>query len=146
LISSYSVNVTSLTALVLFMATGNDSALYVIQPMAADDVASAVGRVATGSPLNGTIEVAGPERFRLDVLIRQGLSARDDPREVVADPHARYFGAELDERTLVPGDDAQLGETRLEDWLSRSTSQIPPTSPQPATVSAASIEPADQRK
>jgi len=94
-----------------------------IQPMAADDVARAVDRVAAGSPLNGTVEVAGPERFRLDELIRRGLSARNDPREVIADPHARYFGAELDERTLVPGDDAQLGETRFEDWLSRSTHQ-----------------------
>jgi uncharacterized protein YbjT (DUF2867 family) len=94
-----------------------------IQPMAADDVASAVGRVAAGSPLNGTVEVAGPERFRLDELSRRGLSARNDPREVIADPRARYFGAELGERTLVPGDDAQLGETRFEAWLSRSTRQ-----------------------
>ncbi len=113
-----------------------------IQPMAADDVASAVGKIAVGTPVNGTVEVAGPEQFRLDELIRQGLSARNDPREVVADPHARYSGAELSERTLVPGDDAQLGETRFEDWLSRSASQIPPTNPQPTAVAAASIEPA----
>jgi uncharacterized protein YbjT (DUF2867 family) len=92
-----------------------------IQPMAADDVASAVARITTGAPANGTVEVAGPEQFRLDELVRQGLSARDDPREVVADPHARYYGAELSERTLVHGDDARLGETRFEDWLSRST-------------------------
>ena len=90
------------------------------QPMAADDVASAVCRVAIGSPLNGIVEVAGPEQFRFDELIRQSLSARKDPREVIADPHARYFGTELSERSLVPGDDAQLGETRFEDWLSRS--------------------------
>jgi uncharacterized protein YbjT (DUF2867 family) len=90
------------------------------QPMAADDVASAVCRVAMGSPLNGIIEIAGPEEFRFDELIRQGLSARKDPREVIADPHARYFGTELSERSLVPGDGAQLGETRFEDWLSRS--------------------------
>ena len=96
-----------------------------IQPMAADDVASAVARVAVGSPVNGTVEVAGPEQFRLDELIRRGLSARNDPREVIADPHARYFGAELSERTLVPGDDAQLGETRFEDWLSRSAQSDP---------------------
>jgi uncharacterized protein YbjT (DUF2867 family) len=94
-----------------------------IQPMAADDVASAVGRVAVGSPLNGTVEVAGPERFRLDELIRRGLSARKDPREVIADLHARYFGAELSERILVPGDDARLGETLFKDWLGRSTRQ-----------------------
>src|SRR5712664_2215211 len=85
--------------------------------MAADDVASAVCRVAIGSPLNGIVEVAGPEQFRFDELIRRGLSARKDPREVIADPHARYFGTELSERSLVPGDDAQLGETRFEDWL-----------------------------
>jgi uncharacterized protein YbjT (DUF2867 family) len=110
-----------------------------IQPMAADDVASAVGRVATGSPLNGTVEVAGPEQFRLDELIRQGLSARNDPREVIADSHARYFGAELSERTLVPGDDARLGATRFEDWLNRSTRQTPATNPQPTAVAAAPI-------
>src|SRR5467141_575119 len=87
------------------------------QPMAADDVASAVCRVAIGSPLNGIVEIGGPEQFRFDELIRRGLSARKDPREVIADPHARYFGTELSERSLVPGDDAQLGETRFEDWL-----------------------------
>lgn len=94
-----------------------------IQPIAADDVASAVESVAIGSPLNGTVEVAGPEQFRLDELIRRALSARNDPREVIADPHARYSDALLDERTLVPGEDARLGETRFEDWLSRSTTQ-----------------------
>jgi uncharacterized protein YbjT (DUF2867 family) len=91
-----------------------------IQPMAADDVASAVARIAVGEPVNGIVEVAGPERFRLDELIRQGLRAQNDPREVVADPRARYFGAELTERTLVPDDDAQLGQTRFEDWLSHA--------------------------
>jgi uncharacterized protein YbjT (DUF2867 family) len=94
-----------------------------IQPMAADDVASAVGRIAVGTPVNGTVEVAGPEQFRLDELIRRGLSARNDPREIVADPQARYFGAELSERTLVPGDDARLGETHFEDWLSEPTTK-----------------------
>jgi uncharacterized protein YbjT (DUF2867 family) len=94
-----------------------------IQPIAADDVASAVESVAIGSPLNGTVEVAGPEQFRLDELIRRALSARNDPREVIADPRARYSDAPLDERTLVPGEDARLGETRFEDWLSRSTTQ-----------------------
>jgi uncharacterized protein YbjT (DUF2867 family) len=88
-----------------------------IQPIAADDVARAVGQVSVGSPVNGVVEVAGPEQFRLDELIRRGLSARNDPREVIADPRARYFGAELSERTLVPGDHARLGETRFEDWL-----------------------------
>jgi uncharacterized protein YbjT (DUF2867 family) len=90
-----------------------------IQPMAADDVAKAVGKVAAGKPLNGTIEVAGPEEFRFDALIRRGLGAKKDPRQVVADPRARYYGAELSERTLVPGDGARLGEIRFEDWLAR---------------------------
>ena len=89
------------------------------QPMAADDVAKAVGRVAVGAPVNGTVEVAGPEQFRFDELIRQGLSARNDPREVVADPHARYFGAELGERSLIPAGDARLGEIRFQEWLAR---------------------------
>ena len=91
-----------------------------IQPMAADDVASAVARVTVGSPVNGIVEVAGPQQFRLDQFIRRGLDARHDPREVIADPHARYFGAELGERTLVPGDKAILAETRFEDWLGQS--------------------------
>ena len=91
-----------------------------VQPMAADDVASAIGRIAEGAPVNGTIEVAGPEQFRLDELVRRTLDARHDRREVVTDPHALYFGAELSERTLVPGNDARLGETRFEDWLNQS--------------------------
>jgi uncharacterized protein YbjT (DUF2867 family) len=91
-----------------------------IQPIAADDVAKAVARVAVGAPVNGTIEIGGPEKFRFDVLIGRSLSAQNDRRQVIADPHARYFGAELSERTLVAGDNAQLGETRFEDWLKRS--------------------------
>lgn len=90
-----------------------------IQPMAADDVAKAVGRIAVGAPVNGTVEIAGPEQFRLDELVRQSLGARDDPREVVADPQSRYFGAALSERTLVPGGDAQLGEIRFAEWLAQ---------------------------
>ena len=90
-----------------------------IQPMASDDVASAVAAVAVGSPLNQTVEVAGPEVFRLDELIRRALEARGDRRKVVADPSARYFGAELSERTLTPGSGARLGGTRFEDWLRR---------------------------
>jgi uncharacterized protein YbjT (DUF2867 family)/nitrite reductase/ring-hydroxylating ferredoxin subunit len=109
------------------------------QPIAADDVVSAVCKVATSSPLNGTIEIAGPESFRFDELIRQRLSSLNDPREVVADPHARYFGAELSERSIVPGDTAELGETRFKDWLSLSTNQAPAAPTQPAT--AASINP-----
>ena len=91
-----------------------------IQPRAADDVASAVAKVAMESPLNGTVEIAGPEQFRFDEFVRRGLRARNDPREVVLDPHAQYFGAELKERTLVPADEAQLGPTYFNDWLERS--------------------------
>jgi len=91
-----------------------------IQPMAADDVAKAVGTVAVGVPLNGTVEVAGPQQFRFDELIRQGLAARNDPRTVVADPRARYFGAELGERSLVPAEDARLGEIRFQEWLGQA--------------------------
>ena len=90
-----------------------------IQPMAAEDVASAVGRVAVGPPVNGTVEIGGPEQFRLDELIRRGLAARRDPREVVADPHGRYYGIEVKERTLVPDDGAKLGKIRFEEWLAQ---------------------------
>jgi uncharacterized protein YbjT (DUF2867 family) len=88
-----------------------------IQPMSADDVASGVGRVAVGAPLNGIVEIAGPEQFRLDELIRDVLTARRDPREVATDPQARYFGINPTERTLLPGADARLAETRFSDWL-----------------------------
>ena len=87
-----------------------------IQPMAADDVADAVARVAVDTPLNSMVEIAGPERFRLDELIRLALRARQDPREVIADDHARYFGAKLSETTLVPGDNPRLGTVRFEQW------------------------------
>src|SRR5438067_1286953 len=83
------------------------------QPMAADDVASAVGRIAMSSPVNATVEIGGPEQFRLDEAVRRDLAARRDPREVISDPHARYYGIEVGERTLVPNDDARLGETRF---------------------------------
>jgi uncharacterized protein YbjT (DUF2867 family) len=88
-----------------------------IQPMAADDVASALGGIAMSSPVNGTIEIGGPEQFRLDELIRLDLAAHKDPREVISDPHGRYYGIAVSERTLVPNDDARLGETRFEGWL-----------------------------
>jgi uncharacterized protein YbjT (DUF2867 family) len=92
-----------------------------IQPMAADDVARGVTRVAVGPPLNGTVEIAGPEVFRLDELIRGRLKARNDPREVIADPQARYYGIAPSERTLLPGADARLGEIRLDDWSANAT-------------------------
>jgi len=89
------------------------------QPMAGDDVASAVGRIAVGPPLNSTVEIGGPELFRIDELVRRRLTPLNDSREVIADPNARYSGAKLDERMLVPGKDAQLGETRFETWLTQ---------------------------
>lgn len=92
-----------------------------IQPMAADDVATAVARIALGAPVNGVVEIAGPELFRLNELIQQAMSARHDARTVVADPAARYFGAILGERTLVPAQGARLGAIRFQDWISRST-------------------------
>jgi len=98
-----------------------------IQPMAADDVASALVGVAMSPPVNGTVEIGGPEQFRLDELVRLDLATRRDPREVVSDPHARYYGIQVSERMLVPGNDAQLGETRFEDWLRQSTKQVPKT-------------------
>jgi uncharacterized protein YbjT (DUF2867 family) len=112
-----------------FSTEGNKVRLppALIQPMAADDVASEVGRIAMGSPVNGTVEIGGPEQFRLDELIRRDLAERKDPREVISDPHARYFGIEVSERTLVPNHDARLGETRFEDWLSHATKQLPKT-------------------
>jgi uncharacterized protein YbjT (DUF2867 family) len=88
-----------------------------IQPIAAEDVASAVGRVSVGAPLNGIVEIAGPDQFGLDELIRGVLKARNDPREVVTDPQARYYGVILSERTLLPGADALVAETRFQGWL-----------------------------
>jgi uncharacterized protein YbjT (DUF2867 family) len=93
------------------------------QPMAAEDVAEAVGRVAAGAAVNGTVEVAGPQQFRFDELIRQGLAAYNDPRKVVADPQARYFGAQLAERSLVPRGAARLGDIRFEEWLGQPALQ-----------------------
>ena len=94
-----------------------------IQPIAADAVASAVVRTAVGEPIYGTIEIAGPEQFGLDELIRKGLSFRGDPREVVADPKARYFGALLGERTLLPSADALILDPRFEAWLVQTAPQ-----------------------
>lgn len=100
------------------------------QPMAADDVARGVGTVAVGTPVKGTVEIGGPERFRVDDLVRQRLVALNDPREVIADPNALYAGAKLSEKTLVPREDARLGETTFETWLSQSAGNIPSAHPQ----------------
>src|SRR6185503_2469416 len=110
------------------------------QPIAADDVARTVAKIATGTPLNGTVEIGGPEPFYLSTLIQRVLGARNDPREVIADPHARYFGAELSKHSLVAGDEAELGEIRFDDWLSRTAHPIADQSLQPAIGAAATSE------
>ena len=97
-----------------------------VQPMAADDVASAVGKAAAGSPINGTVEVAGPEVFRLDEFVRTGLVARKDLRNVVTDENAGYFGAPIGQTTLIPTGEAELGTTHLEDWLNVAANVDPP--------------------
>jgi len=93
------------------------------QPIAADDVAAALTGLALAEPLNGTIEIAGPEPIRMDEFARRFLSATRDPRKVTADVHAQYFGTELNDQSLIPGDKARLGPTHFADWLSRSTAQ-----------------------
>jgi uncharacterized protein YbjT (DUF2867 family) len=102
-------------------ATDGDTvrlAPVLIQPMAADDVATELVKVALGAPVNGIVEIAGPEAFRLDDLARRYLAARDDRRSVIAEPDARYFGGKLEERMLVPAGKAAIAPTRFEDWLS----------------------------
>ena len=94
------------------------------QPVAADDVASALAKVAVASPVNGTIEIAGPQAFRLDELVRRRLASLKDPREVIAHPDASYSGARIGERTLVPGNNAWLGETSFETWLKQSAAEV----------------------
>ena len=111
-----------------------------IQPIAADDVARAVAKIATGTPLNGTVEIGGPEPFYLDGLVQRVLGAHSDPRQVIADPHARYFGTELTERSLVAGDEAELGEIRFEDWLARTKHLILDPNVQSAVVAGAESE------
>ncbi|MEH2459381.1 SDR family oxidoreductase [Nostoc sp.] len=94
-----------------------------IQPVISDDVAAALVDITLGEPVNGMVELAGPNRFHFDELIRRFLSANHDPRQVVTDAHARYYGTELDDRTLIPGDNSLIGSTRFEDWLNRSLVQ-----------------------
>jgi uncharacterized protein YbjT (DUF2867 family) len=88
-----------------------------VQPIVSDDVAEALATVALGAPVNGMVEVAGPERFRLDELVRRFLAVIGDARQVVTDPSARYFGVRLNDRSLVPAEDARIGATRFEDWV-----------------------------
>ena len=91
-----------------------------MQPIVSDDVAAALADVTVGVPVNGTVELAGPEPIRLDELVRRFLSAKQDARQVVTDVHARYYGIELNDQSLTPGDNPRIGPTRFEDWLSRS--------------------------
>ena len=107
-----------------------------VQPEAADDVAAALAIAAVGAPVNGAVELAGPEQFRFDELTRRVLGANGDPRVVTADGHARYFGAQLDDRSLIPSDDAQIAPTRFEDWLSQTRAKQ--TKPQEARPEAGS--------
>jgi uncharacterized protein YbjT (DUF2867 family) len=93
-----------------------------MQPVAAEDVAAALADVAVGPPVNGTVELAGPERLRMDELARRVLIANHDARQVTTDIRARYFGAEVNDQSLTPGDHPRIGPTRFEDWLSRSQS------------------------
>ncbi len=91
-----------------------------VQPIASDDVAAALVDVALGAPINGMVEIAGPERVRLSGLVQRFLAASGDDRKVIADAHARYFGVELNDASLVPGDGARLGAVRFEEWMRRS--------------------------
>jgi len=93
------------------------------QPIAADDVATAVAAAALGEPANGTIEIAGPERLPMSELVARYLTSIHDSREVVIDPDARYFGVRLDDRSLVPGENPRLGRIRLDDWLQQSAAR-----------------------
>jgi len=102
------------------------------QPMAADDVAGALAKIAAAAPINGTVEIAGPEQFRLDELVRRRLGTLQDSREVIPDPEALYSGAKISQRTLIPDDGAQLTETRFATWLSQPASQPPSAKPQAA--------------
>jgi hypothetical protein len=91
-----------------------------------------VARIATSSPVNGTVEIGGPEKFHLDELIRLDLAARQDPREVIADAQGRYYGIKVTESALIPGEAARLGETRFKDWLKQSSKQARKPALQPA--------------
>ena len=94
-----------------------------VRPEAADDVAAALAEIAVSAPVNGTIELAGPETFRLDEIARRVLSAKHDDRSIVADPDARYFGAKLDDQSLTPGENPRVAPTRFDDWLSHSAAE-----------------------
>jgi uncharacterized protein YbjT (DUF2867 family) len=91
-----------------------------VQPIVSDDVAAILADIVAEQPLNGMIEIAGPEPVRLDELVRQFLSANHDTRKVITDANARYFGTELNDQSLTPGDNPRLGPTRFQDWLKQT--------------------------
>lgn len=122
-------------------ATDGDAvrlAPVLVQPIAAADVADVLGRVAVEPPANAVVEIAGPQRRRFDALVWDELSARDDPRTVVADERARHFGAVLSERSLLPGAGAWLGPTRFADWLQHRRTAVAPV-PAPASADTAGL-------
>jgi uncharacterized protein YbjT (DUF2867 family) len=94
-----------------------------MQPIASEDVAAALAGVAIAEPLNGTVELAGPEPIRMDELVRRFLIASRDTRQVITDPQASYFGTAVNDQSLTPGEGPRIGPTRFEDWLSRSIPQ-----------------------
>ena len=106
------------------------------QPIAADDVAEAVAKVATETPVNGMVEVAGPEIFRFDELVAKGIKARNDPRKVVADPDALYFGSHLSEKTLIAGEGARLAHTKFDEWIADPKNQPQQQDSKPRTTAA----------
>jgi quercetin dioxygenase-like cupin family protein len=106
-----------------------------MQPMVSDDVAAAVADVALGEPMNAIVEVAGPDKIRQDELVRQFLTATGDPRKVVTDANAGYYGIEVNDQSLVPGDNPRLGSMHFAEWLSRTTTQKIATERQPAPAS-----------
>jgi uncharacterized protein YbjT (DUF2867 family) len=127
------------TKVIADSATDGDTvrlAPILIQPMAADDVAKAVIRVAEGTPLNGTEEIGGPEALSLVAFVRMGLTARHDGRKVVVDPEARFFGAALDQYALLPLDGARLSGLRFEDWIANPKNEPPQADPKPRSAAA----------
>ena len=97
-----------------------------MQPIVSDDVAAALADVAVGEPMNGTIEIAGPEQIREDELVREFLSATGDARKVITDTHARYYGIEVNDQSLVPGHNPRLGSMHFAEWLSHATPRKAP--------------------
>jgi uncharacterized protein YbjT (DUF2867 family) len=105
---------------------GSDVAVppVLVQPISSDDIADALTDIALGRPCNGTVDIAGPERFRLDDLATAVLAAYEDSRRVVSDVHARYFGVELDEGSLLPDDGARIAALRFDDWLRQTLQSV----------------------